>query len=161
MANTIARIAGKHVTYTWLNPMATDSTRGVCHLDHDPRLVTAVHAALHFQASHAGLEARDCDELCNACEEVCLEALLQLADSSDGLVITIDTFSDRIEISIHHKGELVPPVGLEIFAVPSSTARDSSGVNGMKLLDRVDRVFFDSKEGIARTTLVKFLHPKR
>jgi hypothetical protein len=139
--------------------MATDSTRVVCHLDHDPRLVTAVHAALHFQASHAGLEAGDCDELCKACEEVCLEALSQLADSGEGLEITIDTFSDRIEISIDHKGQLIPPVGLEIFAIPNSTARDSSGLNGMKLLERVDRVLFDSKEGVARTTLVKFLNP--
>jgi hypothetical protein len=31
----------------------------------------------------------------------------------------------------------------------------------MELLARVDRVMFNSEEGVARTTLVKFLQPKR
>jgi hypothetical protein len=56
---------------------------------------------------------------------------------------------------------LVPAVGLETFALHAAGAGGAGGLNGMELLSRVDRVTFNSEEGVARTTLVKFLRPKR
>jgi hypothetical protein len=141
--------------------MTDEPTRVVFHLDRDPRLIGPVRSAVHFQASRAGLEAGRCDDFAKASEDVCREALLQLTDADGGLEVTLDTFSDRVEISIHHHGQLVPAVGLEAFTFPEASASEVGGVNGLELLSRVDRVMFNSEEGVARTTLVKFLQPKR
>jgi len=141
--------------------MTADSTRVVFHLDRDPRLVAAIRSAVHFEAARAGLDVGGCDELDKAFEDVCRETLLQLTDAEGGLEITIDTFADRIEISIHHRGQLIPAVGLETFTPPMASAGESGERNGMELLERVDRVMVNFEDGAARTTLVKFLHPKR
>ena len=82
---------------------------------------------------------------------------MHLADAEPdaGLDVTLDTFSDRIEICIHHRGQLIPAVGLQAFAIPGLGT--GGGMNGVELLQRVDRVLFNMEEGAARTTLVKFL----
>jgi hypothetical protein len=141
--------------------MTDDSTRIELHLDKDPRLVSAVRSAVLFQATRAGLEDKGCENFAQASEEVCREALTQITEADGGLNVTVDTFPDRMEISIHHRGRLVPAVGLDTFA-PSSAAGDATGgVNGMELLSRVDRVMFNAEKGVARTTLVKYLRGKR
>jgi len=139
--------------------MTTDPTRVRLHLDGGPVLVEAVRTAVQFQAAHAGLDEETCGKLAKASDGVCREALLQLTDGDPGLDVMIDTFADRIEISIHHRGQLVPAVGLEAFA-HSEGPQGSSGVKGAELLAQVDRVMFNSEGGVARTTLLKFLHPK-
>jgi hypothetical protein len=141
--------------------MVDERTRVVFHLDRDPRLIGPVRSAVHFQASRAGLEAGRCDDFAKASEDVCREALSQLTDADGGLEVTLDTFSDRMEISIHHHGQLVPAVGLETFTLPEASASRAGRLDGLELLSRVDRVMFNSEEGVARTTLVKFLQSKR
>jgi anti-sigma regulatory factor (Ser/Thr protein kinase) len=139
--------------------MTDDSTRVELHLDKDPRLISAVRSAVHFLATRAGLEEKGCENFALASEEVCREALTQLTDADGGLDVTLDTFPDRMEISIHHRGRLVPAVGLETFT--PSGAEQSGGLNGVELLSRVDRVSFNAEKGIARTTLVKYLRGKQ
>jgi hypothetical protein len=141
--------------------MTDECTRVEFHLDRDPRLISAVRCAVQFQAARAGLETAGCESFATASEDVCKEALTQLTDADGGLDVTLETFPDRMEISIHHRGQLVPAVGLETFALQAAGAGGAGGLNGMELLARVDRVMFNSEEGIARTTLVKFLQPKR
>jgi anti-sigma regulatory factor (Ser/Thr protein kinase) len=135
--------------------MTDDSTRVELHLDRDPRLISAVRSAVQFLAARAGLEEKGCENFALASEEVCREALTQITDADGGLNVTLDTFPDRMEISIHHRGRLVPAVGLETFAPSGGEA--SGGLNGVELLSRVDRVSFNAEKGIARTTLVKYL----
>jgi len=139
--------------------MTDDSTRVELHLDRDPRLISAVRSAVQFLATRAGLEEKGCENFALASEEVCREALTQITDADGGLNVTLDTFPDRVEISIHHRGRLVPAVGLETFA--PSGAEPSGGLNGVELLSRVDRVSFSTEKGIARTTLVKYLRGKQ
>ena len=140
--------------------MTHDSTRIELHLDRDPRLISAVRSAVHFQATRAGLEEKGCESFAQASEEVCREALTQITDADGGLNVTLETFPDRMEISIHHRGPLVPVVGLETFA-PFGAAGGAGGLNGTELLTCVDRVLFDTADGVARTTLVKFVRGKR
>ncbi len=137
--------------------MTDEPTRVEFHLDRDPRLISAVQSAVHFQASRAGLEQLGCENIAIASAEVCREALSRVTDADGGLDVTLVTFPDRMEISIHHRGQLVPAVGLETFTVPEAVAR---GINGVELLSRVDRVMYNSEEGVARTTLVKYFQPK-
>ena len=138
--------------------MPDDSTRVAFHLDRDPRLTAAVRSAVQFQAEHAGLDPEASGRFATASEDVCREALMQLAEPEARLEVTLDTFTDRIEICIHHQGQLIPAVGLQAFAIPGLDA--GGGMNGMELLQRVDRVLFNMEDGAARTTLVKFL-PKQ
>ena len=139
--------------------MTDDFTHVELHLDRDPRLISAVRSAVQFLATRAGLEEKGCENFALASEEVCREALTQITDADGGLNVTLDTFPDRVEISIHHRGRLVPAVGLETFA--PSGAEATGGLNGVELLSRVDRVSFNAEKGIARTTLVKYLRGKQ
>lgn len=140
--------------------MTDEPTRVVFHLDRDPRLIAAVRGAVHYQAALAGLESQSCENFAIASEDVCREVLSQLTDADRGLDVTLDTFPDRIEISIHYHGRLAPAAGLESFALPGAHAGGTGEVNGLELLSRVDRVMFNTEKGAARTTLVKFLQPK-
>ena len=141
--------------------MTNDSTRVVLHLNRGPLLVAAVRAAVEFQATHAGLDSGSCGKLAKACEDVCHQTLSQLTEDDDGLEVTLDTFADRIEISLHHHGQLLPAMGLESFTSFAPSAKGSGGLNGMEILAQVDRVLYNTEEGAARTTLVKFLNPQR
>ena len=116
---------------------------------------------MQFQGLQAGLGSEPCAEFARASEDVCRETLSQLTDEGKALEVTLETFQDRIEISIHHHGQMVPAVGLEAFAFSESPAEGKGRLNGLELLSRVDRVLFSAEEGVARTTLVKYLHPKR
>jgi hypothetical protein len=140
--------------------MTDESTRVELHLDRDPRLISAVGSAVHFQATRAGLEEKGCDNFARASEEVCREALLQITDADGGLNVTVETFPDRMEISIHHRGRSAVVAGLE-SAPASGGAGDIGALSGVELLSRVDRVVFNTEKGVARTTLVKFLQDKR
>src|SRR5258706_14261290 len=135
--------------------MTDDSTRVELHLDRDPRLISAVRSAVQFLATRAGLEEKGCENFALASEEVCREALTQITDADGGLNVTLDTFPDRVEISIHHRGRLVPAVGLETFA--PSGAEASGGFNGVGLVSIVERVSFYPEKSIARATLVENL----
>jgi hypothetical protein len=141
--------------------MTDDSIRVVFHLDPNPLLVGVLRSAVQFQALQAGFGSETCTEFAKASEDVCRETLSQLTEAGGGLNVTLDTFHDRIEISIHHHGQMAPAIGLESFAFSGSAASGSGRFNGMELLARVDRVLFSSEDGVARTTLVKFLHSRR
>jgi hypothetical protein len=161
MASIIVPIAGKLAKFTSWRMMTNDPIRVVFRLDPDPVLLGVLRCAVQFQALQAGLGAASSAEFAKASEDVCSETLPQLADEGKALEVTLDTFHDRIEISIHHHGQMVPAVGLEAFAFSQSPADGAGRLNGLELLSRVDRVSFSAEEGVARTTLVKYLHQKR
>jgi hypothetical protein len=137
--------------------MTSEPIRVVFHLDPNPVLVSVLRNAVHFQALQAGLGSESCAEFAQASEDVCRETCSQLAEGGGGLDVILDTFPDRIEISIHNHGQSVPAVGLESFAFSEALAGGEGKVNGLELLSKVDRVLFSSEDGVARTTLVKFI----
>jgi hypothetical protein len=137
--------------------MTDEPVRVVFHLNQDPRLVEVVRTAVKFQSMQAGLETESVGRLAKAAEDVCRETISQLAADAGGLDVTLETFPDRIEIAIHCRGQMMPAVGLETFAFAGEAAGGEGGINGLELLTRVDRVLYNTEEGVARTTLVKFL----
>ncbi len=141
----------------WPNPMTDEPVRVVFHLDQDSRLVGVFCCAVEHQAIHAGFETDAGSQLATAAGDVCREALSQLGASGEGVDVTLETFSDRIEIAIHCRGQVLPSVGLETFAFSDAHSGGADGLNGLELLSRVDRVLYNSEDGVARTTLVKFL----
>jgi hypothetical protein len=137
--------------------MTDEPVRVAFHLDQDWRLVAVFCCAVEHQANQAGFETEAGAQLARAAGDVCREAIAQLGGNSEGVDVTLDTFSDRIEIAIHSRGQAIPAVGLEAFAVSGARSGAAHGLNGQELLSRVDRVLFNSEDGVSRTTLVKFL----
>ena len=140
--------------------MTDELTRVAFHLDRDPTLISAVHCAVQFQASRTNLEEKTCAEFAKATEGICREALSHLTDADGGLDVTLDTFSDRIEVSIRHHGRLMPPVGLETSTATQTHDNGDTRLSAVQPLSCVDRVSFNAEDGVAHTTLVKFLRPK-
>jgi hypothetical protein len=137
--------------------MADEPVRVVFHLDQDSDLVSVFCCAVEHQAVHAGFETEAGAQLARAAGDVCRESISQLAGDGAGVDVTLDTFSDRIEIAIHCRGQVLPLIGLDAFAFSEALTGRASGVNGLELLSRVDRVLYNTEGGVARTTLVKFL----
>lgn len=137
--------------------MAEDPVRVVFHLDRTWNLVSVFCCAVEHQAMHAGFETEASAQLAGAAGDVCRESIAQLADNGSGVDVTLDSFSDRIEIAIHSRGQLMPAIGLETFAFSNALSGGATGINGLELLSRVDRVLYNAEEGNARTTLIKFL----
>jgi hypothetical protein len=160
MAYTIVRNAAKLAKFAWRRAMTNDPVRVVFHLDRSPLLLGVLRCAVEFQSLQAGLHTESCPQFARACEEVCREAFSQIADSDGKLEVTLDKFHDRMEISIRHHGQSVPVIGLETFAIVGAPASGAAGLNGLELLSRVDRVLYSTEDGVARTTLVKYLSPK-
>ena len=160
MAYTIARNAAKLAKFAWRRAMTNDPVRVVFQLDRSPLLLGVLRCAVEFQSLQAGLHTDSCPEFAKACEDVCREAFSQLTDSDGKLEVTLDKFDDRMEISIHHHGQLAPAIGLETFAIAGTPASGAAGLNGLELLARVDRVLYSTEDGVARTTLVKYLNSK-
>ena len=141
--------------------MTDEPVRVVFRVDRDPLLVTAMRSAIRFQALQAGLDDQASGEFAGAYEDVCQKTLSQLADPERALEVTLETFPDRIEIAIHCQGQNMPAIGLEAFACADVQAGGEEGLSGLELLSRVDRVLYNTEQGAARTTLVKYLQPKR
>jgi hypothetical protein len=137
--------------------MTDEPVRVVFHLDQDWNLVGVFCCAVEHQAIQAGFETEAGAQLARAAGDVCRETISQLGGNGEGVDVTLDTFSDRMEIAIHCRGQLLPAIGLETFALSDAHSGGAGGLNGLELLSRVDRVLYNAEDGVARTTLVKFL----
>jgi hypothetical protein len=141
--------------------MSDEPVRVVFHLDQDPRLVGVFCSAVEHQATQAGLQSEAVTQLSKAAGDVCRETISQHGANGEVVDVTMETFPDRLEIAIHCRGQALPAIGLEKFAVSDALAGEGCGLNGLELLSRVDRVLYNSEGGVARTTLVKFLPAHR
>jgi len=141
--------------------MTDEPVRVVFHLQQDPRLIAVLRSAVQFQALQAGLETEATGQLATAAEDVCRETISQLEGEGSGLDVTLETFLDRIEIAIHCRGQSMPAAGLETFVFSGTDAGGPCGLNGLELLSRVDRILYNTENGVARTTLVKYLPSRR
>ena len=122
----------------------------------DPRFLRAVSAAVAVLGSEAGFDPLDTQNLGAAAETACEDTFPQLPHESTQLSVTVESFLDRLEITLAHRGESAPAVGLETFAAQAG----AHGSKGPALLQSVDRVQYDSSGGVARTRLVKYLPRK-
>ena len=108
-----------------MTTMTDEPVRVVFHLDQDSRLVGVFCCAVEHQAIQAGFETEAGAQLARAAGDVCRETISQLGGDGQGVDVTLDTFSDRIEIAIHCRGQVIPAVGLETFAFSDAIIRRS------------------------------------
>ena len=142
----------------WWTAVAGDPGRVVLKLSNDPRLMAGVSGAVEHMAERAGCDARACADLIVAAEEACRETFPLLPAADAQLAVTIEDFSDRVEVTFEYQGGGLPAAGLHAFAVPG--AEEEGELSGRKLLARVDRVQYDTQDGTSRLTLVKYIRPQ-
>ena len=125
-------------------------------LGRDARLLRAVSAAIAVLGDEAGFDPADAQNLGAAAEAACEDTFPQLPAECPRLSVTVESFSDRLEVTLAHHGESAPAIGLETFAAQTGPQQ----ARGPALLQSVDRVQYDSSGGMARTRLVKYLPRK-
>ena len=80
-------------------------------------------------------------------------------DSS--LKVIVSDFSDRVEVSIEHSGESLPSAGLDTFCDAASSAGSQTGLSGALQKTSVDRVQYETRDGVSRMTLIKYCDERR
>jgi len=136
--------------------VTSEHSRTILHLSPDDRLIAAVGAAVAHFAERVGMENAACNLLTSALEDLCRQTLPLLNGSGDGLDVSIEDFEDRLQISVEHRGEAQPSVGVESFIAECARESDQR-ITGVHLIRTVDRIEYDASHGSIRTTLVKYL----
>lgn len=136
--------------------MTTDPGRIELHLSDDERLLGAVGSAGAYIAGRAGLESAAQAAVAAAAEEACRATFPLLNCENAKLDVTVEQFSDRIEVTLAYRGGRQPAPGSERFG----RARGALGasLDRIELLSKVDRVRHTTEGEISKTTLVKNLH---
>ena len=136
--------------------MTREHSRTILHLSRDDRLIAAVGGAVAHFAERVGMDGAACNTLTSALEELCRQTLPLLNGKGDGLDVAIEDFEDRLQISVEHRGEAQPSVGVESFIAECARQSDKR-ITGVHLNRTVDRIEYDARNGSIRTTLVKYL----
>jgi len=128
-------------------------------LPDDPRLLRAVSGAIEHFSRRVGLDAEGQQDLVAAAEEACRNTFKLLQEDDGLLCVAVQDFSDRIEVTLEHKGEPLPSAGLETFAGFGGDGGEGGDLSGLALISRVDRILYDTEGEISRMTLVKYVTP--
>ena len=103
--------------------MPSEHSRTVLHLSRDDRLIVAVGGAVAHFAERVGMDDAARTLLTGALEDLCRQTLPLLNGNGEGMDVAIEDFDDRLQISVEHRGEPQPSVGVESFI--AECARDS------------------------------------
>jgi hypothetical protein len=142
--------------------MSADPSRTELTLQDDPRLIAGVAAIVLFAGQRCGLSTAAQEALAAATADACRETfpLVNTNGNSDSaLRVIISDFPDRVEVAIEHSGESLPSAGLDTFvgSGSGSQARLSDALQKTS----VDRVQYETRNGVSRTTLIKYCEGRR
>jgi len=127
-------------------------------MDCDPLLAQAAGCAAEFCARRCGLSEPASADLKTAAEEAIQETFQLLGQGQQKLTVDVQGFDDRVEVGLEHRGEALPTAGLDTF-LPGGPGNTVGSTAGLSLMTRVDRVLYQTQNGLSRTTLVKYLSP--
>jgi hypothetical protein len=147
-ASTIAPIAAKPATWRWPSLVSTDSKHFELSLDADPRFAAAAAGGARYLGESSGLTAEAARKLQLAVLFACEEAFAHLDLPPMHVQITLNLFTDRIEVLIVHRAG-APSVGLHTLLTVAANP-----------MEGVDRVQYEQLDGSSVTRLTKFLSPQ-
>jgi hypothetical protein len=124
-------------------------------LDADARLAAAAGGVIRYLADAAGLENDAIARLQSAVIAACSEAFENLTADHPRLEITFSHLSDRMEITLSHRGASSPAVGLDTIA--GFAARIGGEESNRGVFAVFDRVQFETQSGEAITRLTKYI----
>ena len=137
--------------------MGADSTRTFFRLTRDERLAAGVSGAAAYVADGMGFSADHCTALASVVGEASRETFSRLTDPHGMVGVSLEQFPDRIEVLLEYEGQPFPTAGLDTTSVGSAASTDSRGKGGTRLLQRVDRVQFETQGRTSRLRLIKYL----
>ena len=116
-------------------------------IDVDVRLAAAAGGAARYFADAAGLGHDAVSHLQTAVIAACEEAFHEVSSDYACLDVTLAWLVDRIEVSVSHKG-----------AAPPSTKRaEGKSAAETGILEGVDDVEHETRDGVVVTRLTKFI----
>jgi hypothetical protein len=140
-------------------PVAAEAKSIHMKIEADPRLAAAVGGAARYFADAAGLEAPANWQraIVAACEGACEH----LTREHPRLDVSFTRLADRMEVALSCEGDTSPAVGLDSLAglAPSSGDAPCKGRSASPVLGGVDRVQYETRDGIAVTRLTKYITP--
>jgi anti-sigma regulatory factor (Ser/Thr protein kinase) len=138
-------------------PMSAESCRAELTLPKDPRMIGAVAAVIHHAGERAGLTENEQNGLAQAAihaSEQALELAAAKAGEEKKIHVTVEYFKGRVEVTLEHHGAAEPAAGLDGFVAGLSEGAREIG-DALQNTD-VDRVQYETKEGVSRTRLIKY-----
>jgi hypothetical protein len=164
MACIIVPIVAKLATCGLQTKMSADPSRTELTLHDDPRLIAGVAAIVSFAAHRCGLSTGAQAGLAAAAAEACRETFPLVSNNGSkdsSLKVIVSNFPDRVEVAIEHSGESLPSAGLDTFCDAASGAGSLAGLSGALQKTNVDRVQYETRDGVSRTTLIKYCDERR
>lgn len=140
--------------------MTTEPNRVSLRFANDPRLLRGVAGAVEHFAQRAGLKEAAQRDLIEATQQACETTFPLLQATDELLLVAIEDFADRVEVTLEHHGEALPTAGLETFAGFGGEGGQPGDLSGIVLMSRVDRVLYDTQGDTSRMTLVKYTSPE-
>jgi hypothetical protein len=138
--------------------MTTDPARIEFILHDDDRLIAAVGTIVAHVAHRAGLTSQAEEGFAAATMDACRETfpLVHNNGSRDGTLrlVAVD-HPDRVEVMIEHMGEALPTAGLDTF-VAGAISETGLGLSSALQGTKVDRVQYETRDGVSRVTLIKY-----
>jgi hypothetical protein len=146
MACIIARTAGKlAMSRSRAATVSAEAKHIEMQIDADARLAAAAGGAARFVGESAGLASEEAIELQKAIVAACEKSFEHMTGERPHLTVALTHFPDRIEVAMSHEGSAEPAVGLDRIA------GFAGGLSG------VDRIQYQSRNGLAVTRLTKYL----
>ena len=124
-------------------------------MDADARLAAAAGGVARFLADAAGLENSDIARLQSTVIAACSEAFEHLTRSHPHLELEFSRYADRIEVTLSHRGDAAPAVGLD--AIAGFAKSSSKSAPGPSAFAGVDRVQHETHGAKIITRLTKYL----
>jgi hypothetical protein len=130
-------------------------------LEADVRLAAAAGGAARYFADAAGLEGAAISNWQTAILAACKEAFEHLTSEHPRLDVTLTRLADRLEVALSFEGDTAPAVGLDTLAGLAPGGPDVHSQRGSRslVMGGVDRVQYETRNGVAVTRLTKYIAP--
>jgi anti-sigma regulatory factor (Ser/Thr protein kinase) len=139
--------------------MSNDPARTELMLPHDERLLAAISTVVQHASQRCGLSVESQEGLAFAAIEATRESFSLMEEGQAAgepkVKVVVSDYPDRVEVAIEHTGEPLPTAGLDTF-VKDATAGSGTGLSMALQATQVDRVQYDTHDGVSRMTLIKY-----
>jgi hypothetical protein len=147
--------------FPWRTPVATEAKSIHMQIEADARLAAAAGGAARYFADAAGLEGPAITDWQIAVVAACKEAFEHLTQEHSHLDVSFTRLADRLEVALCREGDTSPAVGLDSLAglAPQSGNSQGTAPGRSPVLGGVDRVQYETVDGVAVTRLTKYIAP--
>ncbi|MFZ0520705.1 MAG: hypothetical protein WAL95_06755 [Candidatus Acidiferrales bacterium] len=137
--------------------MSNEPARTELTLPHDERLLSAISPVVQHASQRCGLSTESQEGLAFAAMEAAREAfpLMEGQSGEPKVKVVVSDYPDRVEVAIEHTGAPEPTAGLDTF-VKDAVAGSDAGLSMALQTTQVDRVQYETRNGVSRMTLIKY-----